>query len=97
MSGWRDTLSDYVTATRRAQGLPDRVEDPSALAKVATLLRSHPSRTLFDGRLTGAQPTSSSARSVATVARGGRSTPADGHTVSVNDRIETLPHKVVIP
>lgn len=40
MSGWRDILPDYVKASRRAQGLPDRVEDPSALFKVATLLRT---------------------------------------------------------
>ena len=40
MSGWQDTLPDYVTASRRAQGLPDRVEQPAALCKVATLLRT---------------------------------------------------------
>ncbi len=40
MSSWQDTLLDYVTASRRAQGLPDRVEQPSALCKVATLLRT---------------------------------------------------------
>ena len=40
MSGWQDTLPDYVTASRRAQGLPDRVEQPAALCKVATLLQT---------------------------------------------------------
>lgn len=40
MSGWQDTLPDYVTASRRAQGLSDRVEQPAALSKVATLLQT---------------------------------------------------------
>ena len=40
MSCWQDTLSDYVTASRRAQGLSDRVEQPAALSKVATLLQT---------------------------------------------------------
>ena len=45
MSSWRDTLPDYVAASRRAQGLPDRVEEPGALSRVATLLRTqHESR-----------------------------------------------------
>jgi hypothetical protein len=38
MSDWRDSLPQFVTESRRAQGLPDRVEDPDALHKVATLL-----------------------------------------------------------
>jgi len=38
MSCWQDRLPEYVTASRRAQGLPDRVKEASALAKVATLL-----------------------------------------------------------
>jgi hypothetical protein len=45
MSSGQDLLSDYVTASRRSQGLPDRVEQPDVLHKVATLLvtqqRSH--------------------------------------------------------
>ena len=40
MSCWQDTLPAYVTASRRAQGLPDRVEQPAALSKVATLLQT---------------------------------------------------------
>lgn len=31
-------VEDKVAATRQAQGLPSRVSDPSALAKVAALL-----------------------------------------------------------
>ena len=49
MSRWRETLSDYVTASRRAQALPDRVEEPSVLVKVATLLRAQ-QRSLPEGR-----------------------------------------------
>ena len=52
MSNWRDTLSEYVTASRRAQGLPDRVEQPSALSKVATLLRTQ-QHSLPEGRQYG--------------------------------------------
>jgi hypothetical protein len=32
-------FEDWVIATRRAQGLPDRIEDPVVLAQVAALLR----------------------------------------------------------
>ncbi len=52
MSRWRETLPDYVTASRRAQALPDRVEEPSALIKVATLLRTQ-QRSLPQGRHDG--------------------------------------------
>ena len=52
MSCWQDTLPDYVTASRRAQGLPDRVEEPAALTKVATLLRTQ-QRSLPQGRRRG--------------------------------------------
>jgi hypothetical protein len=30
-------VADWTTASRRAQGLPDRIEDPTVLARVATL------------------------------------------------------------
>jgi hypothetical protein len=30
-------VADWTTASRRAQGLPDRIEDPAVLARVATL------------------------------------------------------------
>lgn len=33
-----DGLERWVIATRRAQGLPDRIEDPVVLARVAALL-----------------------------------------------------------
>lgn len=49
MSRWRDTLPDYVTASRRAQGLPDRVEQPDVLHKVATLLDTQ-QRSQAEGR-----------------------------------------------
>ena len=32
------TIEDRVTSSRRAQGLPARVEDPAVIARVATLL-----------------------------------------------------------
>jgi hypothetical protein len=32
-------LEQWVIGTRRAQGLPDHVEDPAVLAQVAELLR----------------------------------------------------------
>jgi hypothetical protein len=39
MSDWHQSLEGFVTASRRTQGLPDRVTDPAVLAKVAVLLR----------------------------------------------------------
>jgi hypothetical protein len=33
-----ESVSEFVTASRRAQGLPDRIVDPAALARVAALL-----------------------------------------------------------
>jgi len=34
-----ETLAEYVTRTRRAQGLPDRIEDPAVIAQAVALLR----------------------------------------------------------
>ncbi len=38
MFDWHLSVEGFVTDSRRAQGLPDRVEDPAALATVARLL-----------------------------------------------------------
>lgn len=40
-----DEITRRVTASRAAQGLPPKVEDPAILAKVATLLASAAPRT----------------------------------------------------
>ena len=41
MSGWcQASVHRIVSVSRRAQGLPERVEDPAALAAVASLLHS---------------------------------------------------------
>jgi hypothetical protein len=40
-----EDVPDLVTAERRAQGLPDRIEDPDALDKVARILAAHEART----------------------------------------------------
>lgn len=37
-----DDLEQWVIATRRAQGLPDHIEDPAVLARVAELLWGRP-------------------------------------------------------
>lgn len=34
-----DAVQDLVARSRRAQGLPERVEDPAVLARVSTLLQ----------------------------------------------------------
>jgi hypothetical protein len=56
MFDWHQSLEGFVTESRRAQGLPDRVEDAAALATVARLLgnaaaRPHPEdhRRITDG------------------------------------------------
>ncbi len=40
MFDWHLLVEGFVTDSRRAQGLPDRVEDAAALATVARLLRN---------------------------------------------------------
>jgi hypothetical protein len=41
-TGPSDELKELVARTRREQGLPPKVEDPAALARVADLLRLAP-------------------------------------------------------
>ena len=40
MSPWHKNLSQFVTESRRSQGLPARVKDPAVLAQIVRLLRS---------------------------------------------------------
>ena len=35
-----DATREWATAQRRAQGLPDKVEDPEAIAEVAAIFRA---------------------------------------------------------
>jgi len=49
MFDWHQSFEGFVTASRRAQGLPDRVEDPAALAMVARLLRNAAARPHLEG------------------------------------------------
>ncbi len=38
----RAELREWVTASRRAQGLPDRISDPAVLARAREILRPSP-------------------------------------------------------
>lgn len=54
MSRFGEThLSHLVAESRRAQGLPEHVEDPAALTRVAALLRAASERRVPEG---GRQP-----------------------------------------
>ncbi len=43
------SIPSFVSQSRRAQGLPDHVEDPAALARVAALLRAARQRQVPEG------------------------------------------------
>jgi hypothetical protein len=43
------SIPSFVSLSRRAQGLPEHVEDPAALARVATLLRDPGRRQVPEG------------------------------------------------
>lgn len=40
MFDWHQSIEGFVTDSRRAQQLPDRITNPIVLARVAVLLRS---------------------------------------------------------
>jgi hypothetical protein len=46
---WEQSIPFFVAESRRAQGLPERVEDPAALAQVAALLRGVRERQVPEG------------------------------------------------
>lgn len=43
------SIPSFVSESRRAQGLPERVEDPAALTRVAVLLRAARERQIPEG------------------------------------------------
>jgi hypothetical protein len=45
----KQSIPSFVSESRRAQGLPDRVEDPAALTQVAALLRAVLERKIPEG------------------------------------------------
>lgn len=45
----QQSIPSFVSESRRAQGLPDHVEDPAALVRVVTLLRAAPGRQVPEG------------------------------------------------
>ena len=45
----QQSIPSFVSESRRAQGLPDRVEDPAALTQVAALLRGVRERQVPEG------------------------------------------------
>ncbi len=45
----QQSIPSFVSESRRAQGLPDHVEDPAALARVAALLRAAGERQVPEG------------------------------------------------